>query len=112
MSEALYFIVNKVFMRKLSSSCLVLESSVGRRFSMRPMFKISLFFLCYVVLLVFSNTGEMMRLSDLSAQPNSLHLAATHNKWHKHLESSGKEDKVIFEIPAMTGVPVCRLNIF
>lgn len=38
-------------MRRLSSSYLVLESSAGWRFSMRPMFKTSLFVLCYVVLL-------------------------------------------------------------
>ena len=51
MSATLYFIINKDLMRRLSSSCLVPESSAGWRFSMRPMFETNLFFLCYVVLL-------------------------------------------------------------
>lgn len=37
-------------MKRLSSSCLVLESSAGWRFSRRPMLKTRVFLLCYVVL--------------------------------------------------------------
>lgn len=102
----LYSIINKDFMKNLFSNCLVLESSGWRPVTcgMRPVFRASLFFLCYAVL---SPTGQKW---PGIWSPSSTHIAPSHSHTQQVAQTVWKQDNQVK--PALTRIPVGKLSQF